>query len=212
MAKTKLDKTEIMTEKQRNALYAKQDNKIMNAYKSVDKSMLTVASALAVIKSKKLYQVAGYKNIYDYAENRYGISRGSTSDCITIVADFGDSETGEINEQWKDYNFTQLRCIRALPENKITEISPEMSTRDIKALMPPKEKESIRDESLANENQSSDISDNTGAEEYVEATAPIHTEIYVDTPEDFQANAEYYIREIYKLLCAGEKVTITSQA
>lgn len=46
----------------------------------------------------KLYEELGFKNIYDYASDEFGIARGTVSNWLMVASNFGvlNSDTGFI--------------------------------------------------------------------------------------------------------------------
>lgn len=107
-------------------------NRIVSAYNATNKSMLDIAGSIAAIASANLYKVECYKNVYDFCKEKFNISRGTVSNCINVWKEYGDSKTGELLPEYKNYTFTQLVEIRKLPEEKQKAITAETSVRDIK--------------------------------------------------------------------------------
>lgn len=104
-------------------------------------SQLKIAFVLKTVYDEKLYQIDGYKNIYDYAYNNYNIARGTCSNWLKVVDNFGvlNSQTGfyGLDNRLKDFSITQLILIRALSIDQIqaADIKPTMSTREIKQIV-----------------------------------------------------------------------------
>ena len=104
-------------------------------------SQLKIAFVLKTVYEEKLYQIDGYKNIYDYAYDNYNIARGTCSNWLKVVDNFGvlDTQTGfyGLDNRLKDFSITQLILIRALSIDQIqaADIKPTMSTREIKQIV-----------------------------------------------------------------------------
>lgn len=104
-------------------------------------SQLKIAFVLKTVYDEKLYQIDGYKNIYDYAYDNYNIARGTCSNWLKVVDNFGvlNSQTGfyGLDNRLKDFSITQLILIRALSIDQIqaADIKPTMSTREIKQIV-----------------------------------------------------------------------------
>ena len=104
-------------------------------------SQLKIAFVLNTVYDEKLYQIDGYKNIYDYAYDNYNIARGTCSNWLKVVDNFGvlNSQTGfyGLDNRLKDFSITQLILIRALSIDQIqaADIKPTMSTREIKQIV-----------------------------------------------------------------------------
>lgn len=104
-------------------------------------SQLKIAFVLKTVYEEKLYQIDGYKNIYDYAYDNYNIARGTCSNWLKVVDNFGvlNTQTGfyGLDNRLKDFSITQLILIRALSIDQIqaADIKPTMSTREIKQIV-----------------------------------------------------------------------------
>lgn len=104
-------------------------------------SQLKIAFVLKTVYEEKLYQIDGYKNIYEYAYDNFNIARGTCSNWLKVVDNFGvlNSQTGfyGLDDRLKDFSITQLILIRALSIEQIqaADIKPTMSTREIKQIV-----------------------------------------------------------------------------
>lgn len=107
-------------------------------------SQFKVAFYLKTVYDKKLYEVQGFKNIYDYANEEFNIARGTVSNWLMIANNFGilNSDTGfySLDERLKDFSITQLVLVRQLTIEQIQELGiiPSMTTRQLKALIKEK--------------------------------------------------------------------------
>ena len=120
-------------------------NKLIHAeIENYSKSQIKIAIVLKTVYDKKLYEVQGYKNIYDYANDEFNIARGTVSNWLMIVNNFCtlNEQTGfyNLDERLKDFSITQLVLLRQLTIEQIEElgITPDLSTRSLKALIKEK--------------------------------------------------------------------------
>ena len=103
-------------------------------------SQLKIAFVLKTVYDEKLYQIDGYKNIYDYSYDNYNIARGTCSNWLKVVDNFGvlNKQTGfyGLDSRLQDFSITQLILIRGLTIEQIqtANITPDMSTREIKQI------------------------------------------------------------------------------
>ena len=103
-------------------------------------SQLKIAFVLKTVYDEKLYAVDGYKNIYDYAYDNYNNARGTCSNWLKVVDNFGvlNKQTGfyGLDSRLQDFSITQLILIRGLTIEQIqtANITPDMSTREIKQI------------------------------------------------------------------------------
>ena len=90
-----------------------------------------------------------YDNIADFAKDRYGISKATTYQYLAVIKKFGqiNSETGEIDaiqDKYKEYKSTALIIMAGMTDEQLTQCSPSMKTKELKA---------IRDGVLLEDNQ-----------------------------------------------------------
>lgn len=114
---------------------------LLNEVNKYAHSQLKIAFVLKTVYEEKLYQIDGYKNIYEYAYDNFNIARGTCSNWLKVVDNFGvlNSQTGfyGLDDRLKDFSITQLILIRALSIEQIqaANICPTMSTREIKQIV-----------------------------------------------------------------------------
>lgn len=106
--------------------------RIETAQKQGNSSILAIAGALAAIAENKLYEEQGCKDIYQYAKDTHGISRGSVSEAINVFKMYGDASTGSLLPEFQAYTFNQLVEMRKLPEIEQKNVVPETSVRELK--------------------------------------------------------------------------------
>lgn len=126
----------IFSKEQKDA-YSRLDGLIYERMNDMKKSSFDIAFALYVIYENGYFKIDGYKNIYDYARERYGIARGTTNNFINLVDRFGDLKTRgvlELKPEFSDYSSTQLICMLGHTDEELKEknITSSMSSRDIK--------------------------------------------------------------------------------
>lgn len=114
---------------------------LINEVNKYAHSQLKIAFVLKTVYDEKLYAVDGYKNIYEYAYDNYNIARGTCSNWLKVVDNFGvlNSQTGfyVLDNRLQDFSITQLILIRGLTIEQIqaANITPAMSTREIKQIV-----------------------------------------------------------------------------
>lgn len=130
---------DIVTVEDKNE-FQKLDGVIYDSMENISKSGYAVAFAIHAIYTKKLYRVDGYKNVYNYALERYGLSRTTCNDFINMVERFGKisgNEKGfiaDIRPEYKLYGNSQLLAMKGYNDAEIKDakINPSMSVREIK--------------------------------------------------------------------------------
>lgn len=149
------------------------DEIIYNSMDSISKSGYAVAFAIHTIYTKKLYRVDGYKNVYSYALERYGLSRTTCNDFINMVERFGkisgnDKECiTEIRPEYELYGNSQLLAMKGYNDSEIADakINPSMSVREIKKALKGERDDSAKDDSNKGENDDKKPRKGKGKEE-----------------------------------------------
>lgn len=112
------------------------DGVIYDRMNDMQKSSFDIAYALHMIYEYGLYKIDGYKNIYNYANERYGIARGTTNNFINIVDRFAvlDKPYFELKSDYSGFNSTQLICMLGHTDDELKDkgINSAMSSREIK--------------------------------------------------------------------------------
>ena len=171
-------------------------NKLIHTeIENYSKSQLKIAIVLKTVYDKKLYEVQGYKNIYDYANNEFNIARGTVSNWLMIVNNFCtlNEQTGfyTLDERLKNFSITQLVLLRQLTIEQIEElgITSDLSTRNLKALIKEKLNINAIATSVKPDIDASALPDNPEDEEelYVEADTIDNA---MNEPEEVQKTEE----------------------
>ena len=96
----------------------------------VENSYLTMAFALCRINNDKTYIIDGYKNIYDFAQDKFNLGRSTCNNFISIVSTYSSNGL-ELDEQYKGFSSTQLVVL--LPHirqgGSLEGFTPDMSSR-----------------------------------------------------------------------------------
>lgn len=91
---------------------------IEGAQKQADGLARVIAGALARVKVRKLYEYEGYKNIYEYGEQRHGIARGTVSDAINVYERFQDpNHKGSLLPEYEPFAWRALIMMKSIPNN-----------------------------------------------------------------------------------------------
>ena len=101
----------------------------------VESSYLKVATTLYQIYVGKLFALEDYSNVYDFADDKFNLSRGTVSNFINIVSNFCEQLSDgsyKLKEEFKDFKPSQLVVLLNMPQDFISAISPDMSVRAIK--------------------------------------------------------------------------------
>ncbi len=104
------------------------------------KSVIAIGYHLKYIRDHKLYQEAGYLDIWSYAHGRYGFSKSTTSRYISRNDKFSKGGNSLIlDERYQDYGKAQLQEMLSLDEEQLEQVTPDMTARQIREMKKPKE-------------------------------------------------------------------------
>lgn len=143
MAKSKTTNDEIM-----NAVvtFTKSDidtlrraeNRIADAQSKAEGLAEMIAGQLYIVYKKGLYKIDEYKNMAEWANDRFNIAKGTCSDAINTYARFGDMDKiGKIADDYSQYKFSTLIAMKGLSDEDIEKIGidPTMSRAKVKELI-----------------------------------------------------------------------------
>lgn len=176
--------------------------------KKVETSYLNVATTLYRIHASQYYAVDNYKNIYDFASDRFELSRGTVSNFINIVTSFcipASDGSFVLGEKYSKFSSSQLVCLINMPQQFINSISPDMSVRAIK----DKRREYKQ---LISETADSDIIDTECCESDDNSNSADSVKNKQDKPEKFPNPCFVFETEDYTDFFDKEKISIIEDA
>lgn len=131
----KTNQAKIQAEDKR--LYKSCVTAIQKEYQKVEISSLKIAFFLYKVYKKKLYKIDSYKNIYDFAKDKFELARGTTSNFINICQKFGvfdETDLLDIRDDMKAYGMSKLTILLNCPDDFIDQCDPSMSVREIREM------------------------------------------------------------------------------
>lgn len=125
-------------------------NKIKTCIKNIRQNFFQLGAYLSDIKdSDQIKEVFNYKlgreckNIYEYAEQEFRLSKSTVCNLIGIVSRFGNMRSSLKNE-YEKYIYSQLCEMLPLTDNQLGLVTPDMTVREIKSLRKVKEKKIVQ--------------------------------------------------------------------
>lgn len=161
---------------------------------TIENSFLTIAFQLHWIKANKMYKVAGFKNIYDYAESQHGIGRTSCSNLVCIIENFAErDEKGQVVEKiaecYRKFKQSQLVAMMGMSPEQIARIDENTSVRAINQMR--KDAEIVQDDTEdGNEPDESGEDAGAGKSKAEQAKKVVNTLIQFATYEKYQKELE----------------------
>lgn len=113
---------------------------IRSNLQSAVRSVIATGFYLKHIRDNELYLEAGYKNINEYAMDRFGLSASATSRYITRNTRFSrDGNSPLIDDRFKDFSKSQLQEMLGMSDEQLEQVTPDMTVREIRNMARPKE-------------------------------------------------------------------------
>lgn len=101
-------------------------------------AQLATALLIKTVYEKKLYDVYGYDNLYDYTAMEFNIARGTTSNWLMLATNFGVYDAVKdmytLDSRLDGYTITQLVLLRSLKIEQIQSLgfTPDLTCKQIK--------------------------------------------------------------------------------
>lgn len=111
--------------------------KINETMDKVKNDFMYIGFLLWEVNHFKYYESKGYCSVVEYAEKELGFKQSSTYNFISICEKFSAKKesgypTMQLDQKFKDYNFTQLVEIKSLNVEQLKSINSNMSKKQIR--------------------------------------------------------------------------------
>lgn len=99
------------------------------------REFVAVGYYLKQVRADEKYKEDGYKDIWEFAEDLYGISRSACSRWMAINDKFSENgNSPTLAEEYRNYRKSQLQEMLYLEDSQLEAVTPGMTVRDIKGL------------------------------------------------------------------------------
>lgn len=113
---------------------------IRSNLQSAVRSVIATGFYLKHIRDNELYLEAGYKNVNEYAMDKFGLSASATSRYITRNTRFSRGGNSPlIDDRFKDFSKSQLQEMLGMSDEQLEQVTPDMTVREIRSMARPKE-------------------------------------------------------------------------
>ncbi len=111
------------------------------------KSFIKIGWYLKHIHINKMYEQDGYANIYEFAMDKFHISQPTATRFMNICEEFSiNHNSPELDKKYEDYNISQLFEMLSMSKDKLEQITPKMTVKQIRELK--KDMNKIDDDSI----------------------------------------------------------------
>ena len=143
---------------------------IRSNLQSAVRSVIATGFYLKHIRDNELYLEAGYKNINEYAMDRFGLSASATSRYITRNTRFSRGGNSPlIDDRFKDFSKSQLQEMLSLDDEQMGQVTPDMTVGEIRQI---RKAEEDPDPQLPGQMEISEFLDDEPTEELEEDALP----------------------------------------
>lgn len=113
--------------------YGKSVDIIRIELKNIKKSFVRIGWHLKQIKDNGWCQKEGYKNIYEFAKEKFNISQPAATRFINICTEFSENGSSpELDARYRGYSLSQLTEMLNVGADKRKEVTPDMTVREIR--------------------------------------------------------------------------------
>ena len=113
--------------------YDQAKNFIATSIKDIARSFVKIGYYLKYMKEKELYKEDGYRDIWEFAFDTYGISRSTASRYIAINDRFSEHGNSPVlAAAYQDYSKSKLQEMLYLTDEQIENVTPEMTVKEIR--------------------------------------------------------------------------------
>lgn len=171
--------------------------------KTVAGDFVEIGYLLKRARDTDVLRDSGYKNIYEYAQAKYGVDKSEVSRYIRINDRFSEGGYSEIlREQYQDFGVAKLAIMLQLPDTVNEELSPDFSKaeiQDIKAAV--EEEKKISDIEVCLEESPAWQQDDPAYQTFLQLFHD-EPELYLEACKVKEADKELFLA----LAPAGEKI------
>ena len=126
------------------------DNEIMNYdsakniirrdLESMSRKFITIGYYLKLIRDNEMYRQDGFRDIWEFAQNTYGISKSTCSRWMAMNDKFSQGGNSPyLKEEYRDFGKSQLQEMLYLTDEQMEQARPDMTAKEIREIRKPEE-------------------------------------------------------------------------
>lgn len=105
---------------------------------NIKRSFVATGYYLRYIRDHELYREGGYGNLWDYAQDRFGITRTTAARWMEINSRFSeDGNSPVLADEYGKCGKSQLQEMLYLEDEQLENITPDMTVKEIRAVREP---------------------------------------------------------------------------
>lgn len=109
-------------------------NGIEKGFAKASEAYITIGCALYQIHHNEYFRIDNYKNIAEFALDKYELKKATTHNYIRVIERFGNIVDGKpigLKEEFKPFKCSQLVAMLNFTPDQIAEVEPDWTTRKI---------------------------------------------------------------------------------
>ena len=100
--------------------------------KSLTNNFINIGFYLNKIKENSLFLSLGFKDIYDFSESKYKLSKTTTKNFIAIYNRFCDKNSKCLQRKFDNFSFSQLVELVSVDDNELVHYSPMQTVKEMR--------------------------------------------------------------------------------
>lgn len=118
--------------------YTETKDIIKEKLQNMSRDFVAIGFYLKLIRDKSLFLEDGYKSIWEFAEDNYGIKRSTASRWMAMNDRFSkNGNTPILSEEYISLGKSQLQEMLYLNDKQMEEVKPDMTAREIRGIRTP---------------------------------------------------------------------------
>lgn len=107
-------------------------NSLDFAIRSLTSNFISIGFYLNKIKENSLFLSLGFKDIYDFSESKYKLSKTTTKNFIAIYNRFCDKNSNCLQSKFENFSFSQLVELVSVDDNELVYYSPMQTVKEMR--------------------------------------------------------------------------------
>lgn len=105
---------------------------------SMSRKFITIGYYLKLIRDNEMYHQDGFRDIWEFAQDTYGISKSTCSRWMAMNDKFSqDGNTPYLKEEYRDFGKSQLQEMLYLTDEQMEQARPDMTAKEIREIRKP---------------------------------------------------------------------------
>lgn len=120
--------------------YDSAKNIIRRDLESMSRKFIAIGYYLKLIRDNEMYRQDGFKDIWEFAQDTYGISKSTCSRWMAMNDKFSQGGNSPyLKEEYRDFGKSQLQEMLYLTDEQMEQARPDMTTKEIREIRKPEE-------------------------------------------------------------------------